>query len=163
MSAFEGCPGSKMQDFREKVQGSKEESGKRESQLRQWPIQLHLVSPMAPYYDKADVLLSADLLLSADCVAYTAGDFHKDYLKGKSIAIACPKLDEGQDVYVEKIKSFIDDAKINTLTVMTMQVPCCAGLVAIAEQALQSAKRKIPIKSIVVSLQGDVLSEEWVS
>ena len=157
MSAFEGCPGSKMQDFREKVQESKEESGKRESQLRQWPIQLHLVSPMAPYYDKADVLLSAD------CVAYTAGDFHKDYLKGKSIAIACPKLDEGQDVYVEKIKSFIDDAKINTLTVMTMQVPCCAGLVAIAEQALQSAKRKIPIKSIVVSLQGDVLSEEWVS
>lgn len=157
MSAFEGCPGSKMQDFREKVQESKEESGKRESQLRQWPIQLHLVSPMAPYYEKADVLLSAD------CVAYTVGDFHKDYLKGKSIAIACPKLDEGQDVYVEKIKSFIDDAKINTLTVMTMQVPCCAGLVAIAEQALQSAKRKIPIKSIVVSLQGDVLSEEWVS
>ena len=157
MSAFEGCPGSKMQDFREKVQESKEESGKRESQLKQWPIQLHLVSPMAPYYEKADVLISAD------CVAYTVGDFHKDYLKGKSIAIACPKLDEGQDVYAEKIKSFIDDAKINTLTVMTMQVPCCAGLVAIAEQALQSAKRKIPIKSIVVSLQGDILSEEWVS
>jgi hypothetical protein len=157
MSAFEGCPGSKMQDFREKAQESKEESGKRESQLRQWPIQLHLVSPMAPYYAKADVLISAD------CVAYTVGDFHKDYLKGKSIAIACPKLDEGQDVYAEKIKSFIDDANINTLTVMTMQVPCCAGLVAIAEQALQSAKRKIPIKSIVVSLQGDILSEEWVS
>lgn len=157
MSAFEGCPGSKMQDFREKVQESKEESGKRESQLRQWPIQLHLVSPMAPYYDKADVLLSAD------CVAYTVGDFHKDYLKGKSIAIACPKLDEGQDVYAEKIKSFIDDARINTLTVMTMQVPCCAGLVAIAKEGLQSAKRKIPIKSIVVSLQGDILSEEWVS
>ena len=157
MSVFEGCPGSKTQDFREKDKIAVEETGKRTSQLRQWPIQLHLVSPMAPYYEKADVLLSAD------CVAYTAGDFHKDYLKGKSIAIACPKLDEGQDVYVEKIKSFIDDAKINTLTVMTMQVPCCAGLVAITEQALQSAKRKIPIKSIVISLQGDVLSEEWVS
>lgn len=151
-----GCPGSKMQDFRKKDKESKEESGKRESQLRQWPIQLHLVSPEAPYYQKADVLLAAD------CVAYTAGDFHKDYLKGKSIAIACPKLDEGQDVYVEKVKSFIDDAKINTLTVMTMQVPCCGGLVAIAQQALQSAKRKIPIKSIVISLQGDVLSEDWV-
>ena len=67
-----------------------------------------------------------------------------------------------QHEYIEKIKSFIDDAKINTLTVMTMQVPCCAGLVAMARQALQSAKRKIPIKSIVVSLQGDVLSEDWV-
>ena len=152
---MDGCPGSKMQDFRKK-ETKGDESGKRESQLSQWPIQLHLVSPMAPYYQKADVLLSAD------CVAYTVGDFHKDYLKGKSIAIACPKLDEGQDEYVEKIKSLIDDANINTLTVMTMQVPCCAGLVAIARQALESAKRKIPIKSIIVSLQGDILSEDWV-
>lgn len=157
MSAFEGCPGSSMKDFRKKDENLKEENGKRESELRQWPIQLHLVSPEAPYYEKADVLLSAD------CVAYSVGDFHKDYLKGKSIAIACPKLDEGHDIYVEKIKSFIDDSKINTLTVMTMQVPCCAGLVAIAEEVLRSAKRKIPIKSIVLSLQGDVLSEEWVS
>ena len=152
-----GCPGAAMQDFRKKDEQQAEATGTRPSELRQWPIQLHLVSPMAPYYQKADVLLSAD------CVAYTAGDFHKDYLKGKSIAIACPKLDEGQEVYAEKIQSLIDDAKINTLMVMTMQVPCCAGLVATAQQAAQNAKRKIPIKSIVISLQGDVLSEEWVS
>ena len=151
------CPGSAMQDFRTKEEDGCEESGQRPSQLRQWPIQLHLVSPMAPYYQKADVLLSAD------CVAYTVGDFHKDYLKGKSVAIACPKLDEGQDIYVEKIKSLIDDSKINTLTVMTMQVPCCAGLVAVAQEGLHAAKRKIPVKSIVVSLQGDILQEEWVS
>jgi len=153
---MDGCPGSKMQDFREK-EAKGDDSGKRQSQLRQWPIQLHLVSPMAPYYQKADVLLSAD------CVAYTAGDFHKDYLKGKSIAIACPKLDEGQDEYVQKLQSLIDDANINTLTVMIMQVPCCGGLVAMAQQAAQQAKRKIPIKSVVLSLQGDILSEEWVS
>lgn len=158
MSAFgmSGCPGSSMHDFRE-GQTKGDETGKRASELRQWPIQLHLISPEAPYYQKADVLLSAD------CVAYSVGDFHKDYLKGRSIAIACPKLDEGQDVYVEKIKSLIDDAKINTLTVMIMQVPCCGGLVAMAQQALQSAKRKIPVKSVVVSLQGDILSEDWVS
>jgi hypothetical protein len=153
---MEGCPGSRTQDFRQKDEETKKEGGKRKSSLRQWPIQMHLVSPAAPYYQKADVLLSAD------CVAYSVGDFHKDYLEGKSIAIACPKLDEGQDVYVEKLTSFIDDAEINTLTVMTMQVPCCAGLVAMTQQALQSAKRKIPIKSIVIGLQGDVLSEEWV-
>lgn len=153
---FNGCPGSGMQDFREK-EAKGDESGKRQSQLRQWPIQLHLISPLAPYYQKADVLLSAD------CVAYTVGDFHKDYLKGKSIAIGCPKLDEGQEVYIEKIQSLIDDAKINTLTVMTMQVPCCAGLVSIAKQGAEKAKRKIPIKSIVVGLQGDILSEDWVS
>lgn len=151
-----GCPGSRMMDFREKKTGG-ETSAKRSSELRQWPIQLHLISPQAPYYQKADVLLSAD------CVAYSVGDFHKDYLKGKSLAIACPKLDGGQDEYVEKIKSLIDDAKINTLTVMIMQVPCCHGLVALAQEVQSKAKRKIPIKSIVVSLQGDILSEEWVS
>lgn len=153
---FDGCPGSRMQDFRNK-DASGDERGKRQSQLRQWPIQLHLISPLAPYYQKSDVLLSAD------CVAYTVGDFHKDYLKGKSIAIACPKLDEGQEVYAEKIQSLIDDAKINTLTIMTMQVPCCAGLVAIAREGANKAKRKIPIKSIVVSLQGDILSEDWLN
>lgn len=154
---MEGCPGSRMQDFRQKPQAKTEQTGTRESELKQWPIQLHLVSPMAPYYAKADVLLCAD------CVAYTVGDFHKDYLRDKSIAIACPKLDEGLDTYEEKIVSLIDDAKINTLTVMTMQVPCCGGLVAIATNALAKAKRKIPVKSIVVSLQGDILQEEWLS
>jgi len=154
---MDGCPGAKMQDFRKNDAAAKDEGGKRESQLRQWPIQLHLVSPQAPYYQKADVLLTAD------CVAYALGDFHKDYLKGKSIAIACPKLDEGQDEYVEKIKSWLEDTKINTLTVMIMQVPCCMGLVSMAQQALSVSKRKVPVKSIVVSLQGEILSEDWVT
>ena len=151
------CPGSRMEDFRGKDEAGSDDAGKRASQLKQWPIQLHFFSLMAPYYQKAYVLLSAD------CVAYATGDFHKDYLKGKSIAIGCPKLDEGQEVYSEKVTSLIDDAKINTLTVMTMQVTCCAGLVAIAQEGASKAKRKIPIKSIVLSLQGEVLSEEWVS
>jgi hypothetical protein len=96
-------------------------------------------------------------------VAYALGGFHPDHLKGKSIAIACPKLDEGQDVYVEKIKSWLEDAKINTLTVLIMQVPCCIGLLNLAQQAAQSSKRTVPIKSIVVGLQGEILSEEWAS
>ena len=127
------------------------------SQLKQWPIQLHLVSPTAPYYNGADVLLVAD------CVAYAMGSFHNDFLKGKSLAIACPKLDEEQDIYMEKIKSWFDDAKINTLSVLIMQVPCCNGLVALAEQAAQNAQRKVPIKMSVVSLQGEILEEEWIS
>lgn len=152
-----GCPGAQTVDFREKKGEADAETQTRvSSQLRQWPIQLHLIGPEAPYYQKADVLLAAD------CVAYALGNFHNDYLKGKSIAIACPKLDEGQEIYVEKIKSWLEDAKINTLTVLTMQVPCCGGLVSIAEQALASSKRKVPIKSVVVSLQGAILSEDWV-
>ncbi|MFQ6067392.1 MAG: 4Fe-4S ferredoxin, partial [bacterium] len=156
MPAFPGCPGSKTIDFREKDTEVSEETGMSQSQLRQWPIQLHLVSPTALYYQGQDVILTAD------CVAYAVGDFHKDHLKSKAIAIACPKLDEGQDVYVEKIKSWFEDAKINTLTVMIMQVPCCMGLVSLAKEALEDSKRKVPLKSMVVSLQGDILSEEWV-
>jgi hypothetical protein len=103
------------------------------------------------------------VLLAADCVAYTVGDFHKDFLKGKSLTIACPKLDSGKEVYIEKLRAFIDHAKINTLTVMTMEVPCCSGLVYLAEEALRSSERHIPLKHITVSLKGEVLEEEWIS
>ncbi|OGO19277.1 MAG: 4Fe-4S ferredoxin [Chloroflexi bacterium RBG_16_50_11] len=153
---MEGCPGSRMQDFRTPAATAEAATGKVASQLKQWPVQMHLISPAAPYYQGADVVLAAD------CVAYALGGFHPEYLKGKSIGIACPKLDEGQEEYVEKIKSWLDDAKINTLTVMIMQVPCCRGLLSLAEQAAQQAARKVPIKAIVVGVQGEVLAEEWV-
>jgi hypothetical protein len=158
MDVPQGCPGSQTLDFKEKEEGGAGEAvGKIESQLRQWPIQLHLVSPAAPYYEGADVLLAAD------CVAYALGDFHRQFLKGKSIAIACPKLDEGQDIYQEKIKSLIDDAKINTLTVLIMQVPCCMGLLNLARQASEASQRKVPVKKVVVGVQGEILQEEWIS
>ena len=149
------CPGSRMINLRE--QDSQERPGDVQSQLRQWPIQLHLMQPTAPYYQGADVLLVAD------CVAYALGSFHGDYLKGKSIAIACPKLDDGQDVYVDKIKSWFEDAKINTLTVMTMEVPCCMGLLNLAQRAAQASNRKAPLKHVVVSLDGRILQEDWVT
>ncbi len=149
------CPGSKTMDFSEKTDQA-DETGQRTSQLRQWPIQLHLVSPQAPYYQEKDVMLVAD------CVPFALADFHKDYLKGKSLAIACPKLDSEQEIYVEKIKSLIDDSKINTLTVQIMQVPCCSGLVQVAKAAADKATRKIPIKQVVVGLEGDILSEDWI-
>jgi hypothetical protein len=157
MSAKCGCPGAQTLDLREKAGSECEEDGAVEvkSQLRQWPIQLHLINPEAPYYKGADVLLTAD------CVAYAMGGYHNAYLKGKSIAIACPKLDEGQDEYIEKIKSWFDDAKINTLTVLIMQVPCCRGLLEVAQEAASQAKRKVPIKYVVVGLQGDILEENW--
>jgi hypothetical protein len=100
--------------------------------------------------------------LAADCIAFCQGDFHAKSLKGKTLAIACPKLDEGQNIYVEKLKVLIDEAKINTLTVMIMHVPCCSELLQLAQTAGQEAKRKIPIKAVVVSLQGKILREEWL-
>ena len=151
-----GCPGSKMMSFAREDAAAEALAGKRPSQLAQWPIQMHLLSPNAPHYQ------GADMLLAADCVAYSLGDFHKDYLKGKSLGIACPKLDEGKEIYLEKLKALIDVAKINTLTVMIMQVPCCSGLLHLALQAADQAERKIPVKSIILGIQGDILKEEWV-
>ncbi len=155
MSEFCGCPGSKTRQFHRTEQVT-EEGGRRQSRLSQWPVQLHLVSPPAPYFKQADVLLSAD------CVAYALADFHKDYLAGNALAIACPKLDDGQDAYLEKMAALIDDAEINSLTIMIMQVPCCGGLLALAKQAARKAKREIPMKLIVVGLEGGILSEEWL-
>jgi NAD-dependent dihydropyrimidine dehydrogenase PreA subunit len=151
-----GCPGSRTIAFAREDRAAETLAGKRSSQLTHWPIQMHLLSPNAPHYQ------GADMLLAADCVAYSLGDFHKDYLKDKALGIACPKLDEGKEIYLEKLKALIDVARINTLTVMIMQVPCCGGLLQLSLQAAAQAKRKIPIKSIVVSLQGDILKEEWV-
>ncbi len=133
-----------------------EESEQRTYQLNQWPIQLHLVPPNAPYFQ------GKDILLVADCVGYALGDFHKEYLKNKSLVIACPKLDSDQDIYLQKLTSMINDAKINTLTVMTMEVPCCRGLLYLAQKAGENASRKIPIKVIIVSIKGEILREEWV-
>lgn len=129
---------------------------KQASELKHWPVQMHLINPNASYFKNADVVLAAD------CVAFAMGNFHSDYLKGKSLAIACPKLDSNKEVYVEKIRMMIEEAKINTLTVMLMEVPCCGGLLQMAQIAASKVNRKIPIKMILVSLQGDVLKEEWV-
>jgi NAD-dependent dihydropyrimidine dehydrogenase PreA subunit len=150
------CPGAASQEFAPKQAQSDNDTVMRPSQLTHWPIQLHLISPQTPQFQ------GSDLLLAADCTAFSLGDFHKDYLQGKTLTIACPKLDDGQEIYVEKLKALIDEAKINTLTVMIMQVPCCGGLLHLAQQAAQAADRKIPIKSITVGIRGEILQEEWV-
>lgn len=152
-----GCPGSKTITFEPKrVAVADINSAPQQSELRQWPVQMHLINPVAPYFKNADVLLAAD------CTAFALGGFHHDFLKGKSLAIACPKLDSGQEMYVEKLRMMIDDAKINTLTVMIMQVPCCMGLMQMVKSALNSAIRKVPVKLVVVGIEGKILKDEWV-
>ena len=127
------------------------------SALTNWPIQLHLLSPTAPGFQGADVLLSAD------CVAHAVGNFHSSMLQGRTLAIACPKLDEGQEVYREKITAMIDHAQIASLTVAMMQVPCCRGLLAVAQKARDQARRKIPLKAVIVAIDdGRILMEQEV-
>jgi ferredoxin len=152
-----GCPGSQAKSFEPKsIAVDTNQMVSALSELRQWPVQMHLINPQANYFQNADVVLAAD------CVAFALGDFHQKYLKGKSLAIACPKLDQGQDIYIEKIRSLIDDSQINTLNVMIMQVPCCGGLLQMTKVAADSAQRKVPLKLTIVGIEGEILSEEWV-
>lgn len=152
-----GCPGSREMQFNKPTAPPVAEStANQPSELTQWPVQLHLLNPNAGY------LQGADMLLAADCTAFALGGFHGKLLKGKSLAIACPKLDSNKESYVEKITTMIDDAKINTLTVAIMEVPCCGGLLQIAKMAMANASRKIPMKLIVVGIQGEIISDEWV-
>ena len=151
------CPGSRTMVIEKPDRGNNSSSFTDQvSELRQWPVQMHLVNPNASYFK------GSDLLLAADCVAYSIGGFHGKYLKGKSLAIACPKLDHGSEIYIEKLTSMIDEAKINTITVIMMEVPCCGGLLLLVRASLANASRKVPVKKIIVNIAGEIFSEEWV-
>jgi ferredoxin len=119
------------------------------SELRQWPIQLHLVNPVAPYFK------DADLVLVADCVPFAYANFHNDFLKGKAVAIACPKLDDTRP-YIQKLTQMIDHANIKSMKVVVMEVPCCSGLVGMAREAVSSANRPIPMEYVVIGIKGGV-------
>ncbi|HNX06034.1 MAG TPA: 4Fe-4S binding protein [Bacteroidales bacterium] len=151
-----GCPGSKAMDFRDIKAPVETSAVEIDSQLRQWPVQFHLVNPAASYFK------NADLLIAADCAAFAYGNFHNDFLKGKTLVIACPKLDSNTESYVQKIKTMIDESKINTITILMMEVPCCGGLLHMTKMAMQEASRKVPVKTIIISLQGKIISEQWI-
>ena len=122
--------------------------GSRPSRLAQWPIQLHLVPPTAPFFQNADVLLAAD------CAPFAYADFQEDLLKGKALAIACPKLDKTEP-YVDKLTAMITQSNIRSLTVVHMEVPCCNGLVFMARQAIANSGRDIPFETVCIGIRGD--------
>lgn len=145
-----GCPGSRAQALSPAPVVGKGEIPVASSQLRHWPIQLHLVPPTAPFFQGADVLLAAD------CVPFAVGDFHQRYLTGHSLAIACPKLDHNQEVYLDKLVAMIDTAQIRSMHVMVMEVPCCSGLVRLVDQARKRATRQVPTRCTVIGTDGGV-------
>jgi len=151
-----GCPGSRTLSFA-KPAAQPSDGSAAASALRQWPIQLHLVNPAAPYFQHAD------LLVAADCVAFAMGDFHARHLAGKSLVIACPKLDAHMEIYVEKLRRMVDSAGVKSITVMVMEVPCCGGLLQMVRQARSLAARPVPVTLTVVGLQGEILSTETVA
>jgi len=155
-----GCAGSAPQSFGAssgfKMAEPVVKQGPITSELTQWPVQLHLINPGAAYFQ------SCDLLVAADCAAFTHGDFHRTFLTGKKLVIACPKLDHSKETYIQKLIRLIDEARVNTITVVIMEVPCCGGLIQMVQQAVAMANRRVPIKVVVVSIRGEILSDAWM-
>ena len=119
------------------------------SELAQWPVQLHLVSPHAPYFK------GADLLVAADCTAFARGSFHADLLKGRKLVVGCPKLDDTTG-YAEKLADIIRFNDLQSLTVAIMTVPCCGGLLRLVQQAVAISAVDIDIHAVVIGPGGEM-------
>jgi Fe-S-cluster-containing hydrogenase component 2 len=146
-----GCPGSLARDI--PCPPEAEENGPSIaaiSRLTQWPVQLHLVSPHAPYF------AGSDLLVAADCTAFALGGFHDELLKGKKLVIACPKLDDTQG-YVEKLAELIRHNGLASLAVAIMTVPCCSGLERIVRMAVELSGVPIAVRKVVVGIDGKIV------
>jgi hypothetical protein len=143
-----GCPGSMARVIEREETSSNIAAENTPSELRQWPVQLHLVPPTAPYFNNSDILISAD------CVAFALGSFHRDLLRGKAIAIACPKLDDTGH-YVDKLATIFRENEVKSITVAIMEVPCCRGLDVMVQQALGQSGKNIPLESVIIGVDGE--------
>jgi len=145
-----GCPGTMARRI-ERKEPSPVSTGNQQSQLNQWPIQLALIPAEAPY------LKNADLVLLADCTAVAYANLHRDFLKGKVIAMACPKLDDAEP-YVEKLAQMMSSNDFNSVEVVMMEVPCCGGLSYIMDRAKERSGVDINVRKTIISIEGNVLS-----
>jgi NAD-dependent dihydropyrimidine dehydrogenase PreA subunit len=154
-----GCPGSQAKTFkRDENNLSKpssnpveENNSNLDSHLRQWPCQIKLVPVNAPYFD------GANLLIAADCCAFAYGDFHRKFMKNKITLIGCPKLDEGD--YSEKLTAIIKNNNLKSITVIRMEVPCCAGIVKATQQAILASGKMPPWSVVTISTDGKILED----
>ncbi len=153
-----GCPGSSAIDMRKAAAddgaGASSARVPVRSQLQNWPVQLALANPSAPYFK------GADLLIAADCVPFAHGNFHQEFLKGKVLVMFCPKLDDDKiGMYLQKLETIFATQDIHSITLVHMQVMCCFGLRSLVEDALKGSGRKITVRDVIISAQGDVLPE----
>ena len=121
------------------------------SALSQWPIKLELINPKAPFFQEAS------LLIAADCVPFAYGRFHEKFLKGKKLVSGCPKFGNAK-LYLEKLSELLNSFEIKDITIAHMEVPCCSGLGYIVEKALKLTSKNIPIKRVVIGINGELLT-----
>jgi Pyruvate/2-oxoacid:ferredoxin oxidoreductase delta subunit len=144
-----GCPSSSVEQFRPVEVRTAPHPEAMPSELAHWPVQLTLVPAKAPF------LQGADILLAADCTAFASGGFHRDFLRGHALLVACPKLDN-YEAHLSKLTDILRQSDIRSLTVLRMEVPCCSGLTRMAMQAILSSTKDIPFKEVTLTIRGDI-------
>ncbi len=150
-----GCPGARAIDRRaaDAQSGSQERPDPAQaSELRTWPLQLHLLNPQTSFFE------NADLLIAADCVPFSYASFHNDFIKGKVPVIFCPKLDQANDQYLEKLTAILTMHTVRSLHIVHMEVPCCSGTTALVREALARSGKTIPFHDYTISIQGKLLA-----
>ena len=143
-----GCPGANVRTIEKKETAETTSTENRPSELRQWPTQLHLVPPSAPY------LKNAHLLIAADCAPFAYADFHRDFIKGRVLVNACPKLDDTSS-YIDKLSAMISQNDIQSVTVPIMEVPCCRGLGMMAQEAVKQSGKDVPVEIVIIGIDGE--------
>jgi NAD-dependent dihydropyrimidine dehydrogenase PreA subunit len=142
------CPGAAVVQWDEKEE-PKARSPRSSSELRQWPVQINLVPPTAPY------LRNADIAVIADCVPFAYANLHEDFLKGRTVLVGCPKFDDSE-AYIEKIAQIIQHAQPKSMRVVRMEVPCCSGLTHIVAEARKRAGSSMPFEEVIVGIKGEI-------
>jgi Pyruvate/2-oxoacid:ferredoxin oxidoreductase delta subunit len=144
------CPGTLSKKIEHEIV-TKTQNTEIQTELRQWPVQLHLINPNAPYLE------NADLLISADCVPFAFANFHQRFVKGKIVITLCPKLDRGIESYIEKLAMIFAERNIKSITIVKMEVPCCGGIEVIVRRALEKAGKFIFVNTNTISIDGRIL------
>ncbi len=146
-----GCPSARLQQFSSCAQANipREQTS---SALSHWPVQIKLVPPHAPF------LQNADLLITADCAPVATAEYHSRFLPGKVALMGCPKFDDVQE-YLDKFVDIFSRGDIASVTVLSMEVPCCSGLLGIVKKAREISGAAVPIRNVVLSTRGEVKQE----
>ena len=150
-----GCQGSQMIELKTIKRDPVHNSEPSDSMLEQWPVQLHLVNPAAPYFK------GKELLIMSTCAPLAHPNIHSEYLEGRSVVLACPKLDM-TDPYTDKLNAIITQGKIAKVKIVRMEVPCCGGLNQFALAAAKSIDHRLEISEDIIALNGTLKSSNII-
>ncbi len=147
-----GCPGSMVVEFKERATASAPAADAQGSELTNWPVQLKLVPVQSPYFN------NTNLLIAADCTAFSIAGFHSSFLRNKKLIIACPKLDDA-GYYLEKLTQIFAENPVRSVSVVRMEVPCCAGLTHIVKEAVKNSGKSIPYDETIIGIKGNIVEK----